>query len=833
MQRNPQRIQRTTGPSTLPPSEPPERSADASARPRRRLLRRLSTLQLALIISIAVHAGLLAVRIVDPESFNRVFQDTPLEVVLVNARSAEAPEKIQAIAQANLSGGGEAAAGRATSPLPPSPAVQTGEANQDSTQRIEQLQETQEQLLAQIRRELALLPAPDPQHDQGTPEERAQDERRRQLVQLLAEIEKRINEENARPKKRYISPATREEVYAIYYDALRRKIELRGTRNFPENQGRKLYGRVDDERDGRRRGPGRRNRGRARLELQIAGPPCGRDRQGGRAVRPLQRGDATHRGPARHHVALQIHPRRGSRDQLERHTQPLRTGLSMDRYVVVGNPIEHSQSPYIHAEFARETGQALEYGRMLWPIGSFAESAKALAASGARGCNVTVPFKFEAFHNATRLTPRARLAEAANVLTFDAEGGFLADNSDGIGLVNDIERNAGLTLAGARLLLIGAGGAAAGVLGPLLAAGPREIVVANRTLEKAQRLVERHRAVAGGAGLRASRLEDCGEGFDVVVNASASSLAGAGVPVADAVLMPGTLALDMMYGPAAQAFLGWAEARGARARDGLGMLVEQAAEAFAHWRGVRPSTAPVLAALQDPHGRGAPMMRGACGQLLRVALLLLVSAASLQFYFLGRVALMAAVDPQSTTFQRSEAWRLLVEKHAIAWSRQWVGYERISPNLKRAVIASEDSGFTEHSGVEWDAPGKGLGPEPEIRSPHREDQRTAGTPRAAPGQGAEPAAGQGRAEGRRRLDDHAATGEESVPRQRTASRAQGSGIRDHLHARSAAVEAAHPRDLPEQRRVGRGRVRRRGGLAALFSRRREQPWRRLRQRSWR
>jgi len=206
------------------------------------MLRKLSTLQIALIVSLAVHAALLTVRIVDPEGFNRIFQDTPLEVILVNSRSGEPPEKAQAIAQAALAGGGDAAEGRATSPLPPSALVEIGDANDEAHKRIEQLQETQQQLLAQIRRELALLPAPDPQRDQGNPEEQAQEERRRQLVQLLAEIEKRINEENARPKKRYISPATREEVYAMYYDRLRRKIEDRGTRNFPENQGRKLYG---------------------------------------------------------------------------------------------------------------------------------------------------------------------------------------------------------------------------------------------------------------------------------------------------------------------------------------------------------------------------------------------------------------------------------------------------------------------------------------------------------------------------------------------------------------------------------------------------------------
>jgi protein TonB len=206
------------------------------------MLRKLSTLQIALIVSVAVHAALLTVRIVDPEGFNRIFQDTPLEVILVNSRSGTASDKAQAIAQASLAGGGEAAVGRATSPLPPSALVEIGDANEEARQQIEQLQEQQQQLLAQIRREMALLPPPDPRRDEGSPHEREQEERRRQLVQMLAEIEKRINEDNARPKKRYISPATREEVYALYYDALRRRIEERGTRNFPEYRGRKLYG---------------------------------------------------------------------------------------------------------------------------------------------------------------------------------------------------------------------------------------------------------------------------------------------------------------------------------------------------------------------------------------------------------------------------------------------------------------------------------------------------------------------------------------------------------------------------------------------------------------
>ena len=204
--------------------------------------KRLSTLQVMLLLSVGVHAGLLTMRFAAPVQFNRLFQDTPLEVILVNSRSGEAPVKAQAIAQANLAGGGEAERGRSSSPLPASNLMEVGDADEETRKRIEQLQEAQVRLLAQVRREVAKLPAPDPTRENGSPEERAEEEKRRQLLQLLAEIEKRVNEENARPKRRYISPATREEVYAQYYDQLRRKVEDRGTRNFPEHQGKKLYG---------------------------------------------------------------------------------------------------------------------------------------------------------------------------------------------------------------------------------------------------------------------------------------------------------------------------------------------------------------------------------------------------------------------------------------------------------------------------------------------------------------------------------------------------------------------------------------------------------------
>ena len=205
-------------------------------------LRTVSTLQLALGVSIAVHAALISVRFIDPEGFNRVFQDTPLEVILVNAKSSEKPEKAQAIAQFSLAGGGDAEKGRATSPLPYSALTSVGDDFEEAQRKMDALQEQQTQLLAQLRKEIASLPAPDPRKPSKNAEQAAQEERRRQLVKILAEIEKRINEENARPKKRYISPATREEVYAVYYDAMRRKVEDKGTVNFPEYSGRKLYG---------------------------------------------------------------------------------------------------------------------------------------------------------------------------------------------------------------------------------------------------------------------------------------------------------------------------------------------------------------------------------------------------------------------------------------------------------------------------------------------------------------------------------------------------------------------------------------------------------------
>jgi len=203
---------------------------------------RPSVMQLAITISVTLHAAVLGVRIVDPQDFNRVFQDTPLEVVLVNARSSEAPTKAQAIAQANLAGGGEAEAGLATSPLPPSPNELVGDDQTDASRKIQSDEQEQQQLLASVRRDIAAMPVPDPRTARMTQSERENEELRQQKMRLLAAIEKRINEENSRPRRRYISPSTREEVYAIYYDKLRRKIEDKGTANFPSLNGHKLYG---------------------------------------------------------------------------------------------------------------------------------------------------------------------------------------------------------------------------------------------------------------------------------------------------------------------------------------------------------------------------------------------------------------------------------------------------------------------------------------------------------------------------------------------------------------------------------------------------------------
>ena len=273
--------------------------------------------------------------------------------------------------------------------------------------------------------------------------------------------------------------------------------------------------------------------------------------------------------------------------------------MSTDLYCVMGHPIAHSQSPWIHTRFAELTGQDMCYTKREIPLAHFADSVHAFIQEGGRGCNITVPFKFEAAALATHTSERARLAQACNTLSF-VDGKIEADNTDGIGLVHDMEQNAGVSLKGKRLLLIGAGGAAAGVLGPLLQAQPAHISVANRTLHKAADLVARHQTLASlqNAELTAHDLKGLEGSFDVIINGTTSSLGGHSVPVDADVLQPGALAYDMMYGAGAQGFMDWARTHGAVPRDGLGMLVSQAAEAFFIWRGVMPPAGQVLAELR-------------------------------------------------------------------------------------------------------------------------------------------------------------------------------------------------------------------------------------------
>jgi shikimate dehydrogenase len=265
----------------------------------------------------------------------------------------------------------------------------------------------------------------------------------------------------------------------------------------------------------------------------------------------------------------------------------------------MGNPVQHSKSPWIHARFAALTGEPVEYGSRLIPLDGFGAAVRAFRAEGGKGCNITVPFKFQAASLVSHRSARAALADACNILRFDGES-ITGDNTDGIGLVMDLLRNAGVELAGRDLLLLGAGGAAAGVLGPLLEARPRRVVIANRTLAKARALEVRHAtlAEANDVELSAVDLDGVRGRFDLLINGTATSLSGAAVPVDGSVLKPGALAYDMMYGPAAEGFLRWAAEHGAVGRDGLGMLVEQAAEAFLVWRGIRPPSPQVLAELR-------------------------------------------------------------------------------------------------------------------------------------------------------------------------------------------------------------------------------------------
>ncbi|MET0963079.1 MAG: shikimate dehydrogenase [Noviherbaspirillum sp.] len=266
-----------------------------------------------------------------------------------------------------------------------------------------------------------------------------------------------------------------------------------------------------------------------------------------------------------------------------------------DRYVVIGNPVAHSKSPEIHARFAQQTGADICYERLEAPLDGFAQTVAAFMDAGGRGANVTVPFKLEAYALATELSVRAQAAGAVNTLRFTGNI-IYGDNTDGVGLVTDILHNAGVAMHGRRLLLLGAGGAARGVLLPLLEQQPAELVIANRTLDKAALLVQEFSAPHGV--LRAASYEALDGAFDVVINATSASLAQALPPLQGTAFAEGALAYDMMYGRDPTPFMRFAAGHGAAVRDGLGMLVEQAAESFFVWRGVRPDTGPVHAALR-------------------------------------------------------------------------------------------------------------------------------------------------------------------------------------------------------------------------------------------
>lgn len=271
-----------------------------------------------------------------------------------------------------------------------------------------------------------------------------------------------------------------------------------------------------------------------------------------------------------------------------------------DLYCVFGNPVGHSRSPAIHAAFAAASGEDLRYEARLAPVDGFAAAVAEFVASGGRGANVTVPFKEEAYRLSDSLSPRAARAGAVNTLVF-REDGFFGDNTDGAGLVQDITRNLRFALSGRRILLLGAGGAARGVIAPLLAAGPQSLHIANRNADKAQLLASSFADMAPVSG--GSFAELAGKSFDLVINATSASLSGESLPLPAGLFAPGALAYDMMYGKAETPFLQLARTYGAGlCADGLGMLVEQAAEAFFVWRGVRPPTATVLAELRRQMG---------------------------------------------------------------------------------------------------------------------------------------------------------------------------------------------------------------------------------------
>ncbi|HYW04363.1 MAG TPA: shikimate dehydrogenase [Gammaproteobacteria bacterium] len=274
----------------------------------------------------------------------------------------------------------------------------------------------------------------------------------------------------------------------------------------------------------------------------------------------------------------------------------------MDRYAVMGNPIAHSKSPEIHRLFAEQTAQELTYEAILVPRDGFADAVHAFQQAGGRGLNVTLPFKGEAYTLSARRTTRAERAGAVNTLSCRPDGSLAGDNTDGAGLVRDLTLNHGIELEDIAVLLLGAGGAVRGVVGPLLEAGPLRTVIANRTADKAVSLARHFAALGHVEGTGLDGID--GRRFDLVINGTSASLDGQLPPLPDDLLRPGALCYDMVYADEATPFLRWAREHGARlAVDGLGMLVEQAAESFRIWRGVRPRTAPVIEALRRP-GRG-------------------------------------------------------------------------------------------------------------------------------------------------------------------------------------------------------------------------------------
>lgn len=275
----------------------------------------------------------------------------------------------------------------------------------------------------------------------------------------------------------------------------------------------------------------------------------------------------------------------------------MNNSIAPDRYAVMGNPIAHSKSPFIHARFAEQTQQHLRYDAILVERDSFAAAVDTFHAAGGLGLNITVPLKQDAWALAQRRTPRAERAGAVNTLWWDERGTLHGDTTDGVGLVRDLRDNHGLLLTDKRVLLLGAGGAARGVIEPLLELEPRELIIANRTTAKAAELATLFARLGPLSGCGFDDLGD--QAFDLVINATAAGLDDAVPPIPETVFAPGAWAYDMMYAAQPTAFVRWSLAQGAdQARDGLGMLVEQAAEAFRIWRGVRPQTAPVIAQLR-------------------------------------------------------------------------------------------------------------------------------------------------------------------------------------------------------------------------------------------